>query len=163
MSHTKEELEYHITDIGVTNALYMLKISEKEADILLNGKIYGESSRYKESFKIKDKKYVKLIMADSVDSDHLYRIISKSYSWLSKIKCRNKLTVNSRAMSSEDIFHESLLRILKNSDVFIYESDAKTINMINRAFKRLEIDEAKLCEIMLEKYDQIKNISQNDL
>lgn len=152
---TKEDLEYHIADIGFELTLTRYHVTEKEADVILNGKVYGESDRFKF---VKPKSYTPLCFVFTADSLELYRVISEHYGEIYKRTVLDKWTINNRSMSKEDTFHNSLLSILKSAESFIYESDDVTLHMINKTIKNTSLNELRDCELAKEKTEQFKNL-----
>ena len=153
---TKEDLEYYISDIGLSKTLIQYKLSEKEADNLLNGKVYGESKRFK--YVERNREHASIETVLTPDKIQLNRVISENYNSLYKYVVRDKWTVNSRANSQEDIFHNSLLAILKGD--FIHKSDEETIYFLRHVFKMTALNELKAVKLTQDKNDQFKQLFQ---
>ena len=143
MNPTREVIEYYISDIGFEKACEKFHLSQKEADSILIAKVYGESAYYCKNYKVVHEVWIPLSPCTSPDACELFRIIKLNYHDLKNRIVRNKYLLNTRGISSEDIFHNSLLSIMKSAESFIYESDEKTLYFINRAMKRKIINELR--------------------
>ena len=158
MRPTREEIEYYISDIGFEKTRERFHLNQKEVDSILIDKVYGESAYYCQNYKVVHNEWISISPCSSPDACHLYRFIEKNYFKLKNRIVRNKYIINKRGVSAEDIFHNSLLSIMKNASAFIYESDNKTLFYINRIIKRKAIDEIRNSETDKEKKDNIRNI-----
>jgi len=151
---SKEDLEYHISDIGIDKTLLLFKMSEKEANNLLYGKVYGESDRFIYREPVPEKKLIEPILTP--DRIRLYKIIKQNYKVLYKCFVRDKWKVNGRGTSQEDTFHNSLLAILKGN--FVYRSDKETLHMIRHGFKNQSLGEVSAIKIDKEKKIQFQDL-----
>lgn len=155
MALSKEDLEYHISDRGLAWTLKTFKMTEKQAETIICGKVFGESDRF--VFIIK-KPPEPLEMPKSDGAVEMYRVIQKYYAKIKKQWVRDKFTVNSRSETQDDVFHDSLLSILKNSFAFLYVDDQNTLNFINRAIRKDCDDNLILVELAKEKSAEFKLI-----
>lgn len=155
---TREDLEFFISDIGLEKTLLLYNMSEKAANNLLNGKVYGESDRFVYRDRIPEKKLIETILTP--DKIQLCRIIKENYKALYKYVVRDKWTVNGRGTSQEDIFHNSLLAILKSN--FIYKSDQETLNLLRHVFKNQTLGEVSAIKIDKEKKAQFQHLFKEE-
>jgi len=134
----REELQYYVVELGIEGAKELFKLSEKQFDKLFYPQVLGgESDRWTFT---EPKEYSEWEPVLTEDTIQLARVISENYKVLRKSKVNNKLTINSRSLSQEDIFHNTLISLFKNGSSFKYISDEDTIHLINRAFKTDKID-----------------------
>ena len=158
MRPTREVIEYYISDIGFEKTRERFRLTQKEVDSILIDKVYGESAYYCKNYRVVNNEWIPLSPCSTSDGCELFRIIKKNYQDLRNRIVRNKFLINTRGISSEDIFHNSLLSIMKNADSFIYESDEKTLFFINRAMKRRIINELRDNDTATSNLSQVKNI-----
>lgn len=158
MKPSKEVIEYYISDIGFEKTCEKFHLSQKEADSILIAKVYGESAYYCKNYKVVHEVWIPLSPCTSPDACELFRIIKLNYHDLKNRIVRNKYLLNTRGISSEDIFHNSLLSIMKKADSFIYESDEKTLHYISRTMKLEVMQNIHDNKFNVEKLSQLKNI-----
>lgn len=155
---TKEELEYHLCDIGLEATIRTYQITEKEIDSMLTAKVYGESARY--IYKERKPELAPKEITLTPDKIQLYRVIKENYKVLRKYVVKEKWTVNSRANSKEDVFHNSLLAIMKGD--FVYRSDVETINFLKHIFKNKALNEFREVLTTQEKSEQFTQLFKEE-
>lgn len=151
---TREELEYHLCDIGLDLTMSRYHVTAKEVEAVLNAKVYGESPRFKYVERNRDPRLSPV--ENGVNVIELYRVIKENYDAIHDFVAKDKLTINNQSLTKEDIFHNTLLRILKDAGSFVYVDDETTIHMINKSIKNTSLNELKANEITKEKTEQFK-------
>ncbi|HEY3390040.1 MAG TPA: hypothetical protein VGK38_10750 [Prolixibacteraceae bacterium] len=156
MNLTKEELEYHLCDIGLEATMKAYHVTQKEIDSVLIAKAYGESDRYKYKEPKKQPEPEETILTP--DRIQLNRVIKENYTQLRRYFVKDKRKLNNRANSKEDILHNSLLSVLKGD--FVYISDDKTINLLRRVLKQQVLSEVVAVRLTKEKTEQFGKLSE---
>lgn len=140
----KEILEWYVVERGTEGTMKLFNLTEKQFDKLFYPQAAGESDRWTYT---EPKEYEEWTPVITPDTIQLARVIDKYYNELRKTKVNNKLKINTRSLSQEDIFHNTLLSLFKNGKSFKYTSDEDTIHFINKAFKKDKFDELTLSKI----------------
>lgn len=140
----KEILEWYVVERGTEGTMKLFNLTEKQFDKLFYPQAAGESDRWTYT---EPKEYEEWIPVITPDTIQLARVIDKYYTELRKTKVNNKLKINTRSLSQEDIFHNTLLSLFKNGKSFKYTSDEDTIHFINKAFKKDKMNELTLSKI----------------
>ena len=155
-----DELEFYICDIGMSATLKLLHLTEKQANLILNPEPVGEAVRVNLSVK----EYNPLKPPTSDNAIRLCRFLSDKYKQLRRDVVKNRLVINARCLTTEDIFHNHLLDLLKKADSFQHKDSEQTKHFVLRSYKRDKIDEERKCNslrVNMKKYRSIVEMSPN--
>ena len=156
VNYDKETIIYHLTDIGIDKTCILLKMTEEQVNKVLDDKVFGESPnfRYKEDTR-------EYITWEPLFNPELFRVINKNYFSFKTYAVRNKLLINTRAISQEDVFHNCLLSAIRDKK-FQYIDDETTMHYLKKILKQERLNQITLSNITIKKGIEIGVLNKDN-
>ncbi len=125
----KEVLDYYIYDLGYKEALEKFQITDKQAENIL----FGVKEKRREATPETMEEVIEIVQElDPETVIPLMSVMKKRYDKLRNLYLKGKdlSKINFNSESAEDKFHNSLIKILEDTDRFDYKDDETTYNYI---------------------------------
>lgn len=132
----REVLDYTIYEIGYEKTKERYGLTDQQIEDIL----FDKNIPVNKEFRFKEPKMYEALT--EIIQPELSRIITENYQALRKKYVNNKNKINNRSISKEDIFHDTLLNLLKGSYKYVYTTDEEALKYIGRTFKFDKIDAA---------------------
>jgi hypothetical protein len=134
---SREQLVFYIYELGFDGACSMFHLSKRKVNSIL----YQHTHKIKANEPSKADCTRNTLKQDNIN--HLFRVLKANYKQLRKVYLglKDLDRINKYGNSAEDIFHNAILKLVEDSQNFIYKDDNKTL-----AYIKVYLFNQTLCE-----------------